>query len=369
MMKLYILILVFLFFNYSILFADKDLHEIVPDVTPGTISRIDTLFDQELTEILRLTVLDRHAETIPIVDSLIKAHPDHLAPYFFKAAILQGWMATFRFSQFQNEVEENVQKVIDIGDELLKNENDPWVHFYLGGAYGYRGFARFRKYNFIGAYKDARRGINHFKEALKVDSTLYDVYLGLGSYFYWRTAKSKFLRIITFWIPDKRELGLNQLEFTLKHGRYAINETIYVLLASYYDDKKYAEALKLVNDVIETRNYANVSDLYFKGRLLINYQKWSEADTAFTEILKIINNHPYKSIGFQIECKYWIAKTYSERGNIEEALSLAKEALAQRKDRDPDLETEGHIDSFKDIENLLEELFEDLNKKSLKGSL
>lgn len=368
-MKLNVLILVFLLFSYSILFAEKDLYEIVPEVTPGTRSRIDTLFDQELSHIIKLTVLDRHAETIPIVDSLIKAHPNHLAPYFFKAAILQGWMSSFRINHFQNEVEENVQKVIDIGNELLENGNDPWVHFYLGGAYGYRGFARFSRYNFIGAYNDARRGINHFKEALKSDSTLYDVYLGLGSYFYWRTAKSKFLRLIAFWIPDKRELGLNQLEFTLKHGRYAVNETIYVLLASYYDAKRYTDALKLVNEVIETRNYANVSDLYFKGRLLINYQKWSEAEAIFTEILAKIKNHPYRSIGFEIECKYWIAKAHSERGNIEEALLLAKEALGQRKDRDPDLETEGSIDSFKDIENLLEDLFEDLNKKSLKGSL
>jgi tetratricopeptide (TPR) repeat protein len=252
---------------------------------------------------------------------------------------------------------------------MLEERNDPWVHFYLGGAYGYRGFARFRKWNFIGAYKDASKGIDHFKKLLAIDSTVYDVYLGLGSYYYWRTAKSTFIRIIAFWMSDKRELGIEQLKFTIQHGRYASNEAIYVLLATYYDAKRFEEARELLNHTINKKGFANLTDLYFKGRIAAVFEDWAEVESAFSEILARLEKYKYPSIGYQVECKYWIAKAKSEHGEAEQALQLANQALELSKQRNEDKEIEGHIDSFNDIKKYLEELFKDLNKMALKGSL
>ncbi len=365
----FIFLAVLLISGFSLLPAEDKLHEIVPDVPPDAKSPVDTLFGEPLTRIIEATVSDNFDMAVPIVDSLQKEYPDEPAPYFFEAALLQNWMSTLRINQFEKEVEENVQIVIDKGSKILAERNDPWVHFYLGGAYGYRGFARFRKWNFIGAYKDASKGIDHFKKLLEIDSTVYDVYLGLGSYYYWRTAKSSFIRIIAFWMSDKRELGIEQLKFTIKHGRYAPDETIYVLLATYYDAKRFEEARELVNYAISKKGFANLTDLYFKGRVAAVFQDWPEVESAFSEILSRIENYKYPSIGYQVECKYWIAKAKGENGELDQALQLANQALELSKQRNEDMEIEGHIDSFKDIKKSLEELFKDLNKMALKGSL
>ena len=42
----------------------------------------------------------------------------------------------------------------------------------------------------------------------------YDCYYGLGSYHYWRTAKSKFVRTIAFWMKDKQQVKIQRPETT-----------------------------------------------------------------------------------------------------------------------------------------------------------
>ncbi len=341
----------------------SDLSETIPNVPPDARAPKDTLFDVGLTKLINATFRDQYDEAVGVADSMIKAYPDYPAPYFFKAATLQGWMSTYRINNFQRGMEDNTQKAIDVGEALLEKEYNPWLHFYVGGAYGYRGFNRFRKLNWIGAYRDAGRGIDHFEKALEKDSTLYDVYLGLGSYYYWRTAKSKFLRIIAFWIPDKRELGIEQLHFVIDHGRYAIYESIYVLLAAYYNEGLYEKGLQLVNEAIQEKERPNLTDLYFKGRFLAQNGKWPEVEQIFTGILNKIADYKYPSIGYQVECKYWIAKALEQQGQEKEALFTARDGLMLSRKRDADKEIEGHIDSFDDIQNELKKLHQELNER------
>ncbi len=333
----------------------------IPDVPQDARAPIDPLFHETASRGIYLTFTDRYEESLALFDSLVKEHPEHPAPYFFKAATYQNWMSTYRISRFQNELEENVKLAIEKGKELLKkNDKDPWLNFYMGAAYGYRGFNRFRKFNFIGAYKDSKRGIDNFKEALLKDSTLYDVYLGLGSYHYWRTAKSKFIRIIAFWMPDKRKLGLKQLQFSIDHGRYSPNEAAYVLVTAIYDYGHYDEALAVSDQIVKKRGSYGLTDLYLRGRLMVHFGEWAEVESMFRQILERIAGYKFPSVGYQVECKYWIARAMKEQRKIDEARDLARQALVQSKDRNEEAELDGHLEKFDEILDQLEELNEDL---------
>jgi tetratricopeptide (TPR) repeat protein len=345
------------------LFSQTKLSETVPTNVIVERAPVDTVFDKALVKIINSSFRDQYFKAVSIADSLMVLYPDHPAPYFFKAASLQGWMSSYRLNQYQSDVEENVQKAIDTGNALLEKKNDPWLHFYLGGAYGYRGFNRFRTYNWIGAYRDAIRGIDHFEKALQEDSTLYDVYLGLGSYYYWRTAKSKFLRVITFWMADKRELGVRQLQFAIDHGRYAIYEALYGLIMIYYDFEKYDKGLKLLNDTVRKRGKPIIADLYYGARFHEKANNWQQVYDNFSEILKKLESEYPTSIGFQVECKYWIAKALSEQGENREALLTARQGLMQSRQRDSDQEIEGYLESFDEIKSNLEKLHKQLNQQ------
>jgi tetratricopeptide (TPR) repeat protein len=339
--------------------------ERVPDLPPDVRASKDALFHDSVSLGLNLVLNDRYKEGLRLFEDLQRTYPDHPAPHFFKAATYQSWMASLRLNQFQEEFDENIELAIDKGNGLLKRENNPWLFFYVGAAYGYRAFNQFRKHRWIRAYSDAKEGVDNFQEALERDPNLFDVYLGLGSYHYWRTAKSSFLRIITFWIPDKRELGLRQLEFSFERGTYASEQAGYNLVAAYFDYGQYEKAMQTLDRILEKKKAPGFSDLYYKGRLLIKFERWPEAESTFREILERLDTYELVSTGFKAECMYWIAATLTAQKKRSEALEFAEMALALSEERNADSELEGPFENFREIENRLERLHQYLKGERL----
>lgn len=332
----------------------------VPDVAPGAVASNNPIFHDPLSRGIELIFNDQYEEGLAIFDRLQRTYPDHPAPYFFRAATYQNWMSSIRVKRFEKELEENVRLAIEKGYELLKREDDPWLHFYIGAAYGYRAFNQFRKHDWIGAYIDAKKGVEEFRKALTKNPNLYDVYLGLGSYHYWRTAKSRFIRIIAFWMSDKRELGLRQLEFSIEHGLYAKHQASYNLIAAYFDYGRYEKAMDILDRTLESKDSPGISDLYYKGRLLAKFERWLEAESVFREILERLENCTFASVGYQVECKYWIALALKAQNKDAKALHWIERALAQSKKRNGDLELEGPFENFGEIRNKLHSLHRDL---------
>lgn len=328
----------------------------VPELRPGMIASTDPVFYDSVSVGIKMVLNDRFEEALRWFDNLQHKHPDHPAPYFFRAAVYQTWMSFFWLNKFRQDFEENVQLAIEKGEALLERKNDPWLYFYVGAAYGYRAFNGFRKNEWISAYFDAKKGINHFEEALTRDPNMFDVYLGLGAYHYWRTAKSNFIRIIAFWIPDKRELGLRQLEFSFKHGTYASEQAGYNLVAAYFDYGKYEKAMEILNLVTQKKVAPSITDLYYRGRLLIKFEKWGEVESTFREIVKHLENYDVASVGYQVECKYWIAEALAAQNKRSKALEMTEVALAESKKREAEAELEGPFENFGEIHARLEGL-------------
>ncbi|NIW79952.1 MAG: hypothetical protein GWN16_11050, partial [Calditrichae bacterium] len=113
-----------------------------------------------------------------------------------------------------------------------------------------------------------------------------------------------------------------------------------------------------------------ISELYVRGRLLVKFEEWTKAGEIFAEILHRLEAHPYPSIGFQVECKYWIAQALYENDQPVEAYKLADDALQQSEERDKDTELEGQFESFDKIKDHLEDFYDDLKEEiELSGDL
>ncbi|MEL6823489.1 MAG: hypothetical protein AAFP70_17150, partial [Calditrichota bacterium] len=340
-MKTIITVLVLLF--VLPVFAQK-----IPKVAQGAIAPIDSTFDKPLQEGIGYVYSDNYQKSLALFDSLKKVYPDHPAPYFNIAASYQAWMGSYRINNFQKKLEDNVEMAIDKGNKLLEAQpDDPWLNFYVGAAYGYRAFNRFRNSNWIGAFFDGRKGIGNFEESLKKDETLYDVYLGLGSYYYWRTARSKFIRAVAFWMRDKRKEGLAQIEFSIKHGRYCPPESIFGLVIALYDYEKYDDAYSILQTYMEEEQQNIISGLYLRGILEAKRSDWSQTSALFSEILERLEAHPYQSVGYQVECKYWLALAAKGMNDMETAKKLTAEAYQLSKNRNKDKELELEDWSFK----------------------
>ncbi|MGH7456172.1 MAG: hypothetical protein ACRENG_32760, partial [bacterium] len=129
----------------------------LPQLAPDDLAPIDPAFHEPLSRGIALVFSDRFEESLALFDSLQKAYPDHPGPYFYKAAAYQTWMSSYRFNGFQKELEKNVEEAIAKGTRLMRAKNDPWLLFYMGAAFGYRAFYKFRNYHWLDAYQDSRK--------------------------------------------------------------------------------------------------------------------------------------------------------------------------------------------------------------------
>ncbi len=336
----------------------------VPNVSSGAEPAASPEFHDVILRGIEFLNHDNYESALETFENLKERHPRHPAPHFFKAVAYQQWMTTFRLKRYQKEMEENIQLAIQKGKALLQKNDSPWIHFYIGGAHGYRAYDRFQKHEWLGAYIDAKRGMASLRKALEREPALYDAYLGLGSYHYWRTAKSNFIRIIAFWVPDQRELGLRQLEFCAAHGLYARYEASYNLIVAYFDYGKYEKAFEVFIRTIGRKKIHSISDLYVKARLLVEFGKWPEVESLFREILERLDLHGVSSIGYRVECKYWMAQSLLGQNRLGEALGMAAQALAQSETRNPDRELDGYFDDFDQIEARLRKLYDYLKKET-----
>jgi tetratricopeptide (TPR) repeat protein len=344
----------------SAAFSHTPESESVPDVPRGTVGSKDPIFFDAASPGIDLVFNDRYREALRLFEELQQKYPTQPAPHFFKAATFQGWMSHSRLNRFQEEFEKNTQLTIQKGHELLKQKNSPWIFFYVGAAYGFQAFNEFSKNKWVEAYYEAKKGVKNFEQALERDPRLFDAYLGLGSWHYWRTAKSMFLRLLTFWIPDQRELGLRQIEFAFQHGSYTPDEAGYNLIAAYFDYGRYEKAMQILNRILEKKRTAGISDLYYKGRLLIKFERWPEVETVFRKILERLENQEMASAGYKAECMYWIAQALTEQKRRSEALKFAEMARAQSEKRNPDSELQGPFENFREIESRLKRLYKSL---------
>ena len=319
---------------------------------------IDSLFHQPVSQGLHYIYSDRYEAAVALFDSLQLLHPNHPAPYFYKAVAYQNWMLNFRINKFQNVMEENVERAIDAGNGLLKTTDDPWLHLYVGGAYGYRALHRFRKHEWISAYLDGRKGIEKFRMALRMEAGLYDCYFGFGSYNYWRTAKSRLVRIMAFWLSDNRQLGLEQMRLAIDFGHYSSREAAYGLAIAYYDNGDFHKALELNNEVMQYHDPPSLGALYMRGRLMAHFERWHEVEALNLKLLERLDE---QSIGYQVECKYWIAIALRAQDRTDEAYSLTQQALWQSRMRDSDAELESAVEPFAAIMKRLVELNKELH--------
>lgn len=331
-----------------------------PVMTAETVHQV---FHDNISEGIDLIFNDKYRQGLTTFEKLRKAYPDHPAPYFFKAAAYQTWMNNLRTNKFQRELEENIQLTIDKGYGLLKKRDDPWAYYYIGAAYGYKAVNCFSKHDWIEAYLESKKCIKNLEKALKIDPALYDVYLGLGTYHYWRTAKSKFLRIITFWMPDERELGIRQIELSANQGLYAPSVAVYNLFIAYYDYGKYDKALNLIDTTIAEKEISNISDLYFKGRVLVEYEDWKEVESYFRRVLQHLEMEELSAIGYKVECRYWLALSLAARDKEAEAYQMVKIALSQSRKWKPETELEGPFESHRKILKQLQKLYRELKAK------
>ncbi|NOX36161.1 MAG: hypothetical protein GXO78_01370 [Calditrichaeota bacterium] len=167
-----------------------------------------------------LTIMNQFAEADSVFQGLIRDYPDRPFGYFYRGANLQAWMVDHedysRMEAFQYWMDRCVA-VVDSLEQL--QQATAWDYFYKGSAYLYQSFLNGKQRQWWQAYRNSRQGVHLLEKALALDSTLFDAYLGIGSYKFWKSKKAGILTWLPF-LKNEADLGLELVRLAIEKGRF-----------------------------------------------------------------------------------------------------------------------------------------------------
>ena len=123
----------------------------------------------------------------------------------------------------------------------------------LGSAYG--GYARFQvtqKGAYFSALRAGLKAHGYAAQVYRLDSSYYDVYVGLGAYNYFTGTLPAVIRPFAYLIGVRgnRETGLEQLRLAVEKGRYARTEAQIVQYTILLQEKRFTEAFSLLRSLM-----------------------------------------------------------------------------------------------------------------------
>jgi tetratricopeptide (TPR) repeat protein len=249
------------------------------------------------------------AESLAV--SLQTLYPFHPIGYVMQAAMLQSQMMDGEHFDFEDDFC-TLTKLTEkkCGQMIEKNPDDAWALYCLGLAFGSRSVYYSRAGSWWSTLRDGVKAKGAFSDCIKADSTFYDAYVGLGSYNYWRSAKTKLINWLPF-VPDERDRGLSELELaaekSLFSGDFARNSLIWV----WIDLRRYVEAeslaVEMQNKYPEGREF-----LWGIAAARLKQDDYLGAEAVLTELIARIQADSNTNNYNIVECRSQLARLYLE---------------------------------------------------------
>jgi len=284
--------------------------------------------------------------------ALRRLWPEDPAGYLNAANIYQAMMRDYRVRLFEAQFDSLINRAVQLAERQSRRNSTAENLFALGSARGYQALHRFRRGEWMQAFRGAAIALNAMDRALARDPDFIDPALALALYEYWKSVKLDFgLGIFS----RKRELAIGLLEKVWKHGRYVSVEAAYSLQTIHLQEGDAARALE-INTWLYERFPRNPVCLYHRALILEKLERHREAFEAWEKLVARIHAFRKASDGFLAECHLHRAMLYEKMNEVsadetgqrpvETALKLA---AAYARQRDATAELEGPLASFETI--------------------
>jgi tetratricopeptide (TPR) repeat protein len=295
---------------------------------------------QELIDLvkegLEYSYMEKYTEAESLFNLVIERFPDDPAGYFFKAALLDLYMLDFSTDEREGEFFELLKKAIDKSEKWERGKDNrtlAWAHFYKGASLSYKAMRLGRRRSFLKALANGLSAINELKRAVKFDSTLYDAYLGLGTYDYIISELPKFLK----WLPffgDRKEEAIKKMRIASEKSFFAKVAAMDALSWTLAYNGNTREAIEIARRLVgmypESRSFR-----WTLAYALRRAGRWREAlgiyKELFTLVLRDQREYPYDIA----VTSYWISRMLYYSREWEEALlylDLGELILGEEKD-------------------------------------
>lgn len=287
-------------------------------------------------------------------NQIIFQRPEDPAGYFFLGSVYQMQMMDYASAFKRKDFFKNMRKSIKLAEKRIeKDEADIWAHFYLGNSYGALAIYEGKRGRLWKGFKYALKAKSAIKKAVKLDSTFYDCYVGLGSYHYWTSVITKPIHFLPFF-KDERKRGIEELKIAGEKSIYSKEAANYGLIWIYIEEKHFGKAIKLAEKMDkkypETKLFLwPIAEAYYLKK------DWVNSIFYYQKLLKKIGNPDKSRYINTIECRYRIAESFYRMGKKKECIKECERILSYRLDKDIEKRLK---DQLKKTKNLLKKCLE-----------
>ncbi len=204
----------------------QERHRLAPPLHEAILGGMDLVLRQE------------YAAAESTFADLSRRFPRHPAGYLYEAAVLQAQALDFGTGVPRPAFD----SLLERGRNACEALPDPaWAKFFLATADGYDAVARAERGDWLGGIRKGLASASAFEALVAADSGFIDAYAGVGTYLYWRSRKTAFLRWLPF-VSDDREQGITLLARCAREGTYNRFAAVSSLVSLFLDREAYREA-------------------------------------------------------------------------------------------------------------------------------
>jgi tetratricopeptide (TPR) repeat protein len=234
----------------------------------------------------------------------IELEPMHPAPYLLLTSLYGLYLSDFSADTMEKKFFAYSDTTVRLAKQRISaGDTSGLTHLWLAGGYGARAFYKMWRKNIISGIQDGIRSIREFSKAVEIDSTIYDAYIGIAGYNYF---KHRFLSFVPWMKNEKWE---REIKLAIERGKYfkVVASTGYALLL--IEEKRYMESAAIITKLVE--KFPNSKTFrWIRARSYCGMGEWELAKNEYTKLLELtLWRQPdnFYNIGY---CKLELARVY-----------------------------------------------------------
>lgn len=289
---------------------------------------LDSVKAERMITIQNLLFSDEFHAADMIATAMINDAPSDPAGYLFRGAVMIGWMVDREEADRETYFFATLDTVNILADKFLEKGNSntsAWMCLLKGHACVYRALWESRFGGFAAAIRSGINARREYERGLAFDSTLYDLYFGLGNYHYWKSVKAGILKWIGIF-KNERQKGIDELRLAADSSVVSRVSSRNAFIWLFLNEKLYDSAVAACGDVVNGGKIGKtlqwpMAEAYFKGR------KYQKALKTYQAIRQKVARDPGNYYNL-VECDYRIYRCLEKMNQKEQAKARARKLLS-----------------------------------------
>ncbi len=273
-----------------------------------------------------------HNEEFALADSLStelkRLYPHDPAGYLLAAVVA----VTEMYDAEENSREAYLRNSLDSAYALASTALDScpsqskryraWMQLYRGHVHAYRSLWEVKFGSKFTGMKQGRAAKAEYERGLGIDSSLYDLYFGLGLYHYWKSAKAGLLRRLGL-VKNDKEKGITQLRHAADSSLISRQSARSALIWIWLDSEEYDSVVTYCQR-LRTRYPNGRSFLWPLAQAQYKMKLYQEAAATYELLRRRLEIRPGNYYNL-IECDYQLYQAYKKMDDNQRARQMARQ--------------------------------------------